>query len=172
MGKHIKHRDSDLRDGLEHIVYEMWKYKQSIRYYGPIRAAGGDAALEFRVLHHRVLLEFFHGPAKHPDNILAWEYCANWDSAHQQPTWLESYRVRCHTMLAHISVQRTVLASKGLKDWGAEFLIAEAHIDQLIAEFLATLVESHKEICRQWIGKWYLKCPGSDVLSELMVSLD
>jgi hypothetical protein len=109
MTKHKQHDPQDLADGLEHIVYEMWKYRQSVAYYEQIAAIGGDAAIEFRVLHHRVLLEFFYpGKAKHEDNIVAWEYIADWDRTHDKTKlpWLELYMIRCHTMLAHVSKAR------------------------------------------------------------------
>jgi hypothetical protein len=38
MAKHRKHDLPDLRDGLEHVVYEIWKFKQSVVDYGPIQA--------------------------------------------------------------------------------------------------------------------------------------
>src|SRR5947207_3093968 len=105
---HKSHTPADLSDALEHVIYEIWKYKQAVADYNRIQQVGGDAALEFRVLHHRVLLEFFHGPAKHKQNIVASEYVADWDSSHARSrlSWLDAYMNRCHTMLAHISTHR------------------------------------------------------------------
>jgi hypothetical protein len=156
MAKHRTHNPGDLDDALEHVVYEMWKYKQSIWCYGPILQAGGDAAIEFRVLHHRVLLEFFYGPAKHEDNIVAWEYIGNWQQTHPSAalSWLGNYMTRCHTLLAHVSKTRTDMAKAGLKNWGKEWPAVEAHLDQLISEFIYGLSNDHKVICRGWTSKW------------------
>src|SRR5437763_6207963 len=82
MAKHSKHPAPELIDALEHVIYEIWKYKQSVVYYQSIVQVGGDAAIEFRVLHHRVLLEFFYVPSKHQDNIVAWEYIEDWQMNH------------------------------------------------------------------------------------------
>ena len=100
-----KHSAIELGETLEHIVYEIWKYKQSVADYAHIRRAGGDAALKFRVLHQRVLLEFFYGEPMHKNNILASEYIDGWRSTHnpKRITWLQKYQIRCHVMLAHIS---------------------------------------------------------------------
>ncbi len=119
MKRHERHNSEDLADGLEHVVYEMWKYKQSVAYYERIMSIAGDAAIEFRVLHHRVLLEFFYGVPKHPDNIFAWEYVASWREKHDplKLDWLAEYRTRCHTLLAHISTTRSDLSTRGLKRW-------------------------------------------------------
>jgi predicted nuclease of predicted toxin-antitoxin system len=91
--KHNQHDPRDLADALEHVMYKMWKYKQSVADYQQITVAGGDAAIEFRVLHHRVLLEFFFGPAKHPDNIVAWEYIPDWEREHSRGNlkWFKEY---------------------------------------------------------------------------------
>ena len=108
MTKDTRHSPTELSDALEHIMYEIWKYKQSVAEYDQILKAGGDAAIEFRVLHHRVLLEFFYGPLKHEENIVAWEYISSWQSTHDRAAvpWLDQYVIRCHTMLAHISTNR------------------------------------------------------------------
>jgi hypothetical protein len=84
MANHHKHHPTDLADALEHVVFEIWKYRQAVAYYPQISHAGGDAALGFRVLHHRVLLEFFYGAPKHQDNILAWEYVDDWQQTHDR----------------------------------------------------------------------------------------
>jgi hypothetical protein len=170
MAKHSKHAPDVLADALEHIVYEMWKYKQSIADFEKIRAAGSDAAIEFRVLHHRVLLEFFYAPPKHEDNIVAWEYIANWSQTHDRALlpWFGDYVNRCHTMLAHISKSRTDLKRRGLKDWASSFKEVEPHIDQTIADFLAALSGEHKAICRNWVSCWLNgPYPANAVLSEL-----
>ncbi len=174
MSKHAKpskHSASDLHDALEHVVYEIWKYRQSVKYYHQILQAGGDAAIEFRVLHHRVLLEFFYGPHKHKDNIVAWEYIDDWRQTHDRTKlrWLDDYTTRCHTMLAHISTTRSKMAKSGLKSWGKDWSIVEAHLDQTISDFLGRLSKEHKKTCSQWIGAW-LKGPhqGNDVLAGLV----
>src|ERR1700704_395526 len=120
MAKHKQHSTAVLSDALEHVVYEIWKYKESVADFSQIRVVGGDAALEFRILHHRVLLEFFYGPAKHADNIVAWEYISTWRSSHNRANvpWLDEYVKRCHTMLAHISTTRDEITKHGLKNWG------------------------------------------------------
>jgi hypothetical protein len=172
MKKHRKHSASDLDDALEHVIYEMWKYRQSIAHYGPISKAGGDAALEFRVLHHRILLEFFYGsPMKHPDNIFAWEYVDGWERMHLRAgvPWLDSYMTRCHTMLAHISTKRTEWAKRGLKNWGSEWPRVEPHLNQIISDFLNSISSNHKAICSRWMSQW-LAGPhvGNDVLETLI----
>jgi len=170
MASHETHDPSDLHDALEHVVYEMWKYKQSVAYYGEISRVGGDAAIEFRVLHHRILLEFFYGPAKHPDNIVAWEYVADWQRTHDRRNlrWLHQYMTRCHTMLAHISKTRTEMAKRGLKDWGKEWEIVEPHLNQTIADFLGGLPKGYKETCLCWINRWVTGShPGNSVLNDL-----
>ncbi len=150
---YAKHDPSDLNDALEHVVYEMWKYRQSVADYQKI---GGDAAIEFRVLHHRVLLEFFYGPAKHRDNIVAWEYIDDWQSGHDGASlpWLDGYMTRCHTMLAHISTTRTEMKKRGLKDWRNEWKVVEPHLDQIISDFLGRLSNDHKKICLRWLNEW------------------
>jgi hypothetical protein len=153
MRKHTKHLDPDLVDALEHIVYEIWKYRQSRAYYVAIWNAGSDAALEFRVLHHRVLLEFFYGPWSHADNIAAWEYVADWRSTHNRASvvWLDQYMKRCHTMLAHISTARSEMSKLGLKAWGGDWETVEPHLDQTITDFLRGLSSHHKKICLDWM---------------------
>jgi hypothetical protein len=169
MQNHKKHDEADLIDALEHVVYEIWKYKQSIAHYGQIQTVGGDAAIEFRVLHHRVLLEFFYGPPKHADNIVAWEYVADWQQTHPRGSvwWLDNYMKRCHTMLAHISKTRSEIAKLGLKSWN-DWRTVEVHLDQTITAFLAALAKDHQDVCFRWIDKWLVECrPWSDVLMEL-----
>lgn len=174
MPNHIKHAPSDLNDALEHVVYEMWKHRQSVADYQKILHAGGDAALEFRVLHHRVLLEFFYGPAKHRDNIVAWEFIDNWQSDHDRAAlpWLDGYMTRCHTMLAHISTTRTLMKKRGLKDWGDEWKVVDLHLDQIISEFLGGLSKDHKRICLQWVNEWLNgNHPGKDALNDLATTM-
>ncbi len=175
MAKHKKHNLQDLADCLEHVVYEMWKYRQSVTYYERILQVAGDAALEFRVLHHRVLLEFFYDrKSKHEDNIVAWEYIEHWEQTHDSTNlpWFKSYITRCHTMLAHISKARTEMAKRGLKSWGADWEAVEPHLDSVIADFLNRLSEEHKTICRKWVNQW-LNGPygGRDVLTALATCL-
>ena len=175
MAKHKQHDLTDLADGLEHIVYEMWKYRQSVAYYEPIAAVCRDAAIEFRVLHHRVLLEFFYDrKPKHEDSIFAWEYIADWDRTHDRTKlpWLDSYMIRCHTMLAHVSKARSDMAKTGLKSWGTVWPIVESHLDSVIPDFLKGLSEGHKIICRKWVNEW-LNGPyaGRDVLKALAAYL-
>lgn len=156
MPAYTKHAPEDLNDALEHVIYEMWKYKQSVMLYEQISKAGGDAGIEFRVLHHRVLLEFFYGPRKHRNNIVAWEFIDDWASTHNRNSipWLEAYMTRCHTMLAHISKTRTDMNKRNLKDWGVEWQIVEPHLDQTILEFLGGLSKDHKVTCLSWINRW------------------
>jgi hypothetical protein len=170
MAKHKKHHPTVLVDALEHVVYEIWKHRQSIVYYPQILRAGGDAALEFRVLHHRVLLEFFYGPAKHADNIVAWEYIDDWKQTHDPNAlpWLDEYMTRCHTLLAHISTTRSELAKRGLRDWTNDWQVADSHLNQTIRDFLGGLSQDHKTICHQWIRKWLKNNHrGNDVLAGL-----
>ena len=174
MAKHIKHDPPDLDDALEHVVYEMWKYKQSVGYYEPIRHVGSDAAIEFRVLHHRVLLDFFYGRPTHEDNIVAWEYINGWNQAHEvtKVPGLNDYMTRCHTMLAHISKTRTEIAKRGLKSWGNDWSIVEPHLDQLISDFLGGLTIHHKQICRNWVITWSTgPYPCNDSLGDLLAIL-
>lgn len=171
MPTHTKHTPADLNDALEHVVYEMWKYKQSVADYGKIWDAGGDAALEFRVLHHRVLLEFFYGPAKHPDNIVAWEFIDDWQSTHDRSClpWFDGYMQRCHTMLAHISKTRTDMAKRGNKAWNGEWQVVEPHLDQTISEFLSGLSADHKRTCLSWMQRWLnSNHPGNAALTGLV----
>jgi len=175
MTKHLKHDSSDLADALEHVAYEMWKYKQSVAHYAEILMAGGDAAIEFRVLHHRVLLEFFYGPAKHPDNILACEYIDDWPQTHQRTSlpWLDMYMTRCHTMLAHISTARSEMAKQGRKAWPKDWGQVEPQLDQTISDFLRTLSQEHKKMCLQWINTWLSgNYPQKDVLKGLAVLIE
>jgi hypothetical protein len=153
MARHEHHSATELSDALEHVMYEIWKYKQSAADYNQIVQVGGDAAIEFRVLHHRVLLEFFYGPPKHRDNIVAWEYISTWQSTHDRAdvSWLDPYVNRCHTMLAHISTSRADIAKRGLKAWGQEWQRVETHLDQTISDFLSGLSDDHKTVCLQWI---------------------
>jgi len=163
-----------LDDALEHIVYEIWKYKQSVAQYESICRVCGDAALEFRVLHHRVLLEFFYGPPKHKNNIVAWEYVAGWETSHGRTniTWIDCYLSRCHTMLAHISTERTRIARSGRKPWNEEFDTVEPHLNDTIKEFLNSLSANHKEICRTWVSRWNSQSyGGSQFLKELADAL-
>ncbi|MBE7545328.1 MAG: hypothetical protein M9913_16015 [Bryobacteraceae bacterium] len=171
MPRHTKHSPTDLNDAIEHVVYEMWKYKQSVSYYGEILQAGGDAAIEFRVLHHRVLLEFFYGPARHQDNIVAWEFIDDWQSTYDRSglPWLDDYMTRCHTMLAHISKTRTDLNKRGLKAWNSEWQVVEPHLDQTISEFLGGLSANHKRTCLYWMQLWLKGShPGRDALRGLV----
>ena len=159
---------------LEHVVYEMWKYKQSVAYYGPILQVGGDAAIEFRVLHHRVLLDFFYGEPKHQDNILAWEYIPGWRQTHDpksQP-WLSSYMTRCHTLLAHISKSRADIAKAGGKSWSRDWPVVEPHLDTVISDFLRGLTVSDKKICSDWVTRWSSgRYPGNDALKAIAAAL-
>jgi hypothetical protein len=156
MANHKKHDPPDLEEALEHVVYEIWKYKQSVAYYSQIHGASGDAALEFRVLHHRVLLDFFYGPPKHQDNIVAWEYISDWQVTHDgsKLEWLRDYMKRCHTMLAHISKTRSEMAKCGLKDWGHCWQTVEPHLDQTISEFFGGLSRDHQNTCVELIDRW------------------
>jgi hypothetical protein len=168
---HTKHADSDLNDALEHVVYEIWKHRQSVESYSIISEVGGDASIEFRTLHHRVLLEFFYCPAKHPNNVVAWEFVDGWQSTQvgQAPIWLETYMTRCHTMLAHISTTRTEMAVRGLKPWGDDWKVVEPHLDLTISEFLRSLSPAHKTICLLWVKKWLSgSYPGKSSLSGLI----
>jgi hypothetical protein len=174
MSRHKKHDPHELDDALEHVVYEIWKYKQSVAHYGLIRHVGGDAAIEFRVLHHRVLLEFFYGPPKHQDNIFAWEYIHDWQRTHEvtKLTWFDDYMRRCHTMLAHISKTRSEMAKEGRKAWDTDWRVVEPHLDQTICNFLGGLAEDHKDICLKWVDKWSKGGhPGNDVLAGLATTL-
>jgi len=174
MAKHVKHASPDLDDALEHVVYEMWKYKQSVAYYAPIQQAGGDAALEFRVLHHRVLLDFFYGRPSHRDDIVAWEYVHGWAQTHNPTTlpWLKDYMIRCHTMLAHLSTTRTAIAKRGGKSWGKDWLTVEPHLNLLIGNFLSSLPAHQKKICREWVTTWSTgSYPCNDALRDLAAAL-
>jgi hypothetical protein len=174
MARHRKHDSPDLHDALEHVMYEIWKYKQSIAYFAMIQQVGGDASIEFRVLHHRVLLEFFQGPAKHKDNIVAREYIDSWEQTHDPAKlpWLDDYMTRCHTMLAHISTTRSAIAKSGDKSWGRGWPGVEAHLDRVVVDFLRALSNDYKETCRQWLDKWLAGLhPGKDVLKELTAAL-
>ncbi len=171
MSSHRRHDEQELVDALEHVVYEMWKYKQSVAYYSEIAGVGGDAAIEFRVLHHRVLLEFFYGPPKHRDNIVAWEYVDDWQQTHDRGKlpWLDDYVKRCHTMLAHISTTRAEIAKRGLKDWGKKWQIIEPHLDRTISDFFLGLSMDHKSTCQQWMNRWLGgNHPGANVLKDLV----
>jgi hypothetical protein len=174
MPDHRKHDPPDLDDALEHVVYEMWKYRQSVADYQQILHAGGDAAIEFRVLHHRVLLEFFHGPAKHRDNIVAWEYIDDWQQTHEGASlpWLDDYMTRCHTMLAHISKTRTEMEKRGLKAWDKEWQTVEPHLDQTISAFLGRLSKGHRKTCLRWINQWSNgNHPGKNALKGLAAAI-
>ena len=171
MNKHKKHPNPDLVDAIQHIVYEIWKYKQSVADYRQLQRAGGDAAVEFRVLHHRVLLEFFYGPPKHPDNIVAWEYIDDWQQTHcaASVAWFDRYMKRCHTMLAHISTQRSEMAKLRREDWGADWQIVEPHLDKTIREFVDGLSTEHRRVCLQWANQMRASNGvGCDVLDELI----
>ena len=171
MARHKKHNSPDLVDALEHVVYEIWKHRQSVAYYPQILRVGGDAAIEFRVLHHRVLLEFFYGPAKHQDNIVAWEYIDDWQETHDgtKLLWLDDYMMRCHTLLAHISTTRTEMAKQGIRGWASEWQTVDPHLDQTTSDFLGGLSPDHKKICRQWITKWL---NGNHTGNDVLVGLD
>ena len=172
MALHQKtHDPSDLVDALEHVVYEIWKYKQSVAHYFEICAAGGDAAIEFRVLHHRILLEFFYEPPKHKDNIGACEYIEDWKCTHNRANlkWFKDYMTRCHTMLAHVSRARSEIAKRGQKAWDKEWQIVEPHLDETVRDFLGRLSAEHKQTCLEWIRRWSGgNYPGSDVLPTLI----
>jgi hypothetical protein len=138
-------------------------------------SVGGDAAIEFRVLHHRVLLEFFYGPAKHQDNIVAWEYIQDWQRTHDRAglKWFDEYTMRCHTMLAHISKTRSDIAKRGHKSWGKDWPIVEAQMDRTIADFFGGLSDHHKKICLKWIDQWSAGShQGNDVLPGLAALVD
>jgi hypothetical protein len=170
-----RHSSSELIDALEHIIYEMWKYRQSVAYYEKIQLAGGDAALEFRVLHHRVLLEFFYGPPKHRDNIVASEYIDDWNVLHDRAAlpWLNDYVTRCHTMLAHISVERSRLKRAGLKSWGSSWMIVEPHLDRTIEEFVVGLKKEHRRIALDLVNDWrHASWNGGEVLDALLPALN
>jgi hypothetical protein len=175
MTRHKKHDPHDLVDALEHVAYEIWKYKQSVAHYGQILHAGGDAAIEFRVLHHRVLLEFFYGRPKHQDNIVAWEYIHDWQRTQdvKKLTWFDDYMQRCHTtMLAHISKTRSEMAKRWLKDWGNAWQVVEPQLDQTICNFLSGLANDHKDTCLKWVTEWSKgRHPGNDVLASLAAIL-
>jgi hemoglobin-like flavoprotein len=174
MARHQQHDPQELDDALEHILYEMWKYRQSVAYYGQILHAASDAAIEFRVLHHRVLLEFFYGYPKHEDNIVAWEYVTSWQQTHVATAilWLENYMNRCHVMLAHVSKARTDVAKQGLKSWAGHWPIVEPHLDKTIQDFLGGLSPNHKTICSNWIIAWSKpNVPFHDVLAALAAPL-
>ena len=70
MAKHVKHDPPDLDDVLEHVVCEMWKYKQSVAYYAPIRQAGSDL--------DQLIFDFLDGLSIHHKQI-----CRHWVT-----TWL------------------------------------------------------------------------------------
>ncbi len=172
MAKHRPHSPAELDDALEHLVYEVWKYRQSVKYCAQLWPFG-DVAIEFRVLHHRVLLDFFFGSPIHRDNIVAREYVADWETSHDRrgQVWLAAYLTRCHTMLAHISVTRTEIARAGLKDWSDEWLTVEPHLDIVIVEFLRALSPRQQKICANWIKRWSAACyPGGDALVGLAAS--
>ena len=174
MANHTKHDPPELNDALEHVVYEMWKYRQSVADYQKILHAGGDAAIEFRVLHHRVLLEFFYGPTRHRDNIVAWEFIDGWQSNHDGAalSWLDGYRTRYLTMLAHFSSTRTDMKKRGLKDWRDEWKVVELHLDQVNSDFLGGLSKDHKRICLKWVNEWLNgNHPGKDALKGLAVAI-
>jgi hypothetical protein len=155
-------------------MYEIWKYRQSAADYYQILQVGGDAAIEFRVLHHRVLLEFFYGPPKHPNNIVAWEYIGTWQSTHDRAKipWLDAYTHRCHTMLAHISTSWAEIAKQGMKDWRQEWQTVEPHLDQTISDFFGGISLDHKRICLYWVDLWLsVSRPWSNVLLELAPAL-
>ena len=174
MPKHVQHDQADLDAALEHVIYEMWKYKESVAYYEPTLRVGGDAAIEFRVLHHRVLLDFFYGVAKHQDNILACEYIPGWRQTHDpksQPR-LSSYMTRCHTLLAHISKSREAIAKAGGKSWSKHWPVVEPHLDAVINDFLCGLTVSDKKICSDWITRWSTgSYPGNDPLNAIAAAL-
>jgi hypothetical protein len=172
MAPHRPHSPDELNDALEHIVYEIWKYRQSVKYYAQLLRFG-DVAIEFRVLHHRILLDFFYSGPKHADNVLAQEYIADWTKRHDPKgqSWLDDYLRRCHTMLAHISVTRTAIARAGLEDWGDEWPRVEAHLNKIIIDFLRALSPERQELCSKWINKWSAdRFPGGDALVGLAAS--
>jgi hypothetical protein len=156
-----------LVDALEHITYEIWKFRQSVALYEALQRVGGDAAIEVRVLHHRVLLEFLYGPPKHEDNIVAWEYVPDWQQTHARVNvpWLDNYMRRCHTMLAHISTTRSEVMRLGLKSWGDEWQTVEPHLHHIIGEFLTAMSAGHRTVCLGWING-FVACnqPGGDTL--------
>jgi len=47
MATHRQHLAVELSDGLEHVIYEILKYKQSVADYSQIRRVGGDVVIEF-----------------------------------------------------------------------------------------------------------------------------
>jgi hypothetical protein len=174
MPRHTKHDLSDLEDALEHVVNEFWKYRQSVVDYSKIWRVGGDAAIEFRVLHHRVLLEFFYGYPRHEDNIFAWEYIDDWKSSHDcaDLPWLDGYMTRCHTMLAHVSKTRTEMKKAGLRDWAKDWQVVEPHLDQTISQFLSGLSPERRRICLGWVNDWSRGThPSTKTLRDLAIAL-
>ena len=163
-----------LADALEHVIYEIWKYNQSVGDYRNIVQTGGDAAMEFRVLHNWILLEFLYGSPEHLDRIVASDYIADWHLTHGRATklWLDPYVDRCRTMLSPISISRVTKGKAGLRPWTQEWPDIEPYIDEAISEFLRGLSADHKTICRQWVDRWFRPGkPGGEALASLASAL-
>jgi hypothetical protein len=168
------HSAAVLVDALEHVTYEVWKYRQSVADYRKLVNAGAEVAVEFRALHNWSLLEFLFGPPRNADLIVASEYISDWQLTHDRAAlpWLDPYVARCHTMLSPISTGRVAMGNAGLKHWNQHWPDIEPHIDRAISEFLNALSDHHKSICLQWIDRWFRPgAPGSKELMEIASAL-
>ena len=169
-----RHSADLLADALEHVAYEIWKYKHSVADYRKLVDAGAEVAVEFRVLHNWSLIEFFFGPPGNADRIVASEYIGGWQASHDRAMHpgLDAYVDRCHTMLSPISAGRVAMGKAGWKHWNQYWPDIDPHIDRLISEFLNALSDDHKSICLQWIDRWLRPgAPGSKELAELASAL-
>ena len=174
MEKRENHSAVELADALEHVIYEIWKYKESIALYRKLVGICGEAAVEFRVLHNWSLLEFFFGPPRQAGRIVASDYISDWDSTHDRAAlaWLDPYVERCHTMLSPISTERVAMGNTGLKHWNQDWPEIDPHIDKSISEFLGGLSDEHKTICLKWTGHFLQPGkPGSMELAGLVTAL-
>jgi hypothetical protein len=174
MAKQVNHSATELNDALEHVMYEIWKHKQSVADYRNIVQVCGEAAVEFRVLHNWALLEFFYGPPRHSDRFVASEFISDWHPTHDRAalSWLDPYIDRCNTMLRPISTGRVAKGKTGLKHWNQDWPETEPYIDRAISEFLTGLSDDHKAICLKWIDRWFdPDRPGSAELADLAPAL-
>ena len=131
----------ELERAAEHVVYEFRQFAHARVHFAKLRGTPNpDMALEFRVLHQRILLEFFHTTVdeRRERNILAADYITGWDAT--RPEWYRSYIERCHRLLAHISLDRSVLAKDWSPWWGSDpAQDVERHLLRQIQKFLKRL---------------------------------
>ena len=113
--------ENDCVQAARHVVYEFRQFAHARVHYSELRGTlNPHMALECRVLHHRILLEFFHFDlaSRKQRNVLAADYADGWKTT--RPPWFKDYIQRCHRMLAHISLDRCDLDADWGSWWGAD----------------------------------------------------